>query len=111
MYTLKSLGFYFFTLFSQTWEEEALSNLFGCKENIFVPDFDLFSVTNSIVLRPEAATRGVLCKKVFLEILQNSQENTCARVSFLINLQVKLSIIISGETSFLTHHISVTKIT
>ena len=26
-------------------------------------------------------------KKVFLEILQNSQENTCARVSFLIKLQ------------------------
>ena len=25
-------------------------------------------------------------KKVFLEILQNSQENTCARVSFLIKL-------------------------
>ena len=34
----------------------------------------------------EAATRGVLCKKVFLEISQNSQENTCARVSFLIKL-------------------------
>ena len=31
----------------------------------------------------ELATRGVLCKKVFLEISQNSQENTCARVSFL----------------------------
>ena len=30
----------------------------------------------------EAATRGVPFKKVFLEILQNSQENTCARVSF-----------------------------
>ena len=30
----------------------------------------------------EAATRGILCKKVFLEIWQNSQENTCARVSF-----------------------------
>ena len=26
-------------------------------------------------------------KKVFLEISQNSQENTCARVSFLINLK------------------------
>ena len=26
-------------------------------------------------------------KKVFLEILQNSQENTCAEVSFLITLQ------------------------
>ena len=33
---------------------------------------------------PEAAIRGVLCKKVFLEIWQNSQENTCVRVSFLI---------------------------
>ena len=29
----------------------------------------------------EAATRGVLYKKVFLEISQNSQKNTCARVS------------------------------
>ena len=35
----------------------------------------------------EAATRCALCKKVFLEISQNSQENTCATVSFLINLQ------------------------
>ena len=35
----------------------------------------------------EAATRGVLWKKVFLEIWQNSPENTCARVSFLIKLQ------------------------
>ena len=32
----------------------------------------------------ETATRGVLCKKVFLKTLQNSQENTSARVSFLI---------------------------
>ena len=36
----------------------------------------------------EAVARGVLLKKVFLEISQNSQENTCARVSFLIKLQV-----------------------
>ena len=34
----------------------------------------------------EAATRGVLCKMVFSEISQNSQENTCARDSFLIKL-------------------------
>ena len=32
----------------------------------------------------EAATRGVLWKKVFLKISQNSQENTGVRVSFLI---------------------------
>ena len=36
----------------------------------------------------ELATRGVLCKKVFLGISQNSQENTCARVSFLIQLHL-----------------------
>ena len=35
----------------------------------------------------EAATRVLLCKKVFLEISQNSQESTCARASFLIKLQ------------------------
>ena len=38
----------------------------------------------------EAATGGVLQKKVFLEISQNSQENTCARVSFLIKLQASV---------------------
>ena len=36
----------------------------------------------------EAATRDVLWKKMFLQISQNSQENTCSRVSFLIKLQV-----------------------
>ena len=43
-----------------------------------------FMIKNNI---SEAATRGVLCKKTFLEISQNSQENTCARVSFLIKFQ------------------------
>ena len=38
-------------------------------------------------LDTEAATEGVLYEKMFLEILQNSQENTCAKVSFLIKLQ------------------------
>ena len=42
----------------------------------------------------EAAIRGVLYKKLFLEILQNPQENTCARtrVSFLIKLQAGILI-------------------
>ena len=35
----------------------------------------------------EAAIRGVLWKKMFLEISQNSQENTCARVSLLIKFK------------------------
>ena len=42
----------------------------------------------------ETATRGVLCKKLFLEISQNSHENTCARVFFLCqsNLAWKVKI-------------------
>ena len=36
---------------------------------------------------PEAVVRRCSVKKVFLKISQNSQENTCAKVSFLIKLQ------------------------
>ena len=39
-----------------------------------------------IIFISEAAIRGVLWKKVFLEISLNSQENTCVKVSFLIKL-------------------------
>ena len=35
----------------------------------------------------EAVDQACSVKKVFLEISQNSQENTCARVCFLIKLQ------------------------
>ena len=38
-------------------------------------------------VRTEAAVQGCYVKKVFLKILQNSQENTCTRVFFLIKLQ------------------------
>ena len=44
----------------------------------------------------EVATRGVLSEKVFLEISKNSQENTCARVSFLIKLQATCNFIKNG---------------
>ena len=45
---------------------------------------DLQSTSSRAVSRGiiEAATRGVLLKKVFLHFSQNSQENTCGRVSF-----------------------------
>ena len=35
-------------------------------------------------MKTEAVARRCSVKKVFLEISQNSQEDTCARVSFLI---------------------------
>ena len=41
-------------------------------------------------LETEVATGGVLCSMVFLKIAQNSRENTCARISFLIKLQAGL---------------------
>ena len=60
------------------------SNL--CKKKIlcYVIGFTIFHLS-------KAATGGVLLEKVFLEILQNSQENTCAKVSFLIKAEVTAS--------------------
>ena len=46
----------------------------------------------------EAATRGALLRKVFLEISQNLQEKTCARVPFLIKLQAQACNFIKKET-------------
>ena len=43
---------------------------------------------NQNVKSKEAAIRSCSVKTVFLKISQNSQENTCARVSFLIKLYV-----------------------
>ena len=51
---------------------------------------------NSSVL--EAVTRRCSIKKVFLEISQNSQENTYTRVSFLIKLQDSACNFIKKET-------------
>ena len=53
---------------------------------------------NAPYLIIEAATRGVLWKKVFLEISRNLQENTCARVSFLIKLQALACSFIKKKT-------------
>ena len=42
----------------------------------------LLKLTSEAYLETEAATRSVLLKTVFLGILQNSQKDTCVRVSF-----------------------------
>ena len=49
-------------------------------------------------LNPEAVAQRCSVKKVFLEITQNSQENTCARVSFVIKLQAETCNFIKKET-------------
>ena len=71
------------------------------------------------LLRSEAVVRRCSIKKMFLKISKNSQENTCARVSFLIKLQAKaaketLAQVFSCEffatfkSTFFTEHLWVT---
>ena len=70
--------------------EASFDRQLNFRRNVFVeknhqPNSSSFNKTNLDL--KEAATRGVLCKKVFLEVSQNSQANNCARVSFLIKSQ------------------------
>ena len=48
--------------------------------------------------RTEAVAQRCSFKKLFLEISQNSQENSCTRASFLMKLQVKVNNFIKKET-------------
>ena len=52
--------------------------------------FSLLKQSTKSMNYSEVATGGVLQEKVFLEISQKSQENTCDRVSFFNNLQASL---------------------
>ena len=65
------------------------------REAIFIrgncPDTLMFYLCQRYIQNPvghpEAATGGVLSEKVFLDISQNSHENTCVRVSFLMKIR------------------------
>ena len=46
----------------------------------------------------EAVVQRCSVKKVFLKFLQNSQENTCARICFLLKLQANAWNFIEKET-------------
>ena len=60
----------------------------GIKVGAIIMDLSQAFDTLNHSLLPEAAAWRCFVKTVFLEISQNSQENTCGRVSFLIKLQV-----------------------
>ena len=61
---------------------------------IILKNLSLISMFSELVVffhkleKSEAVVLRCSLKTVFLEIWQNSQENTCLRVSFLIKLQV-----------------------
>ena len=52
----------------------------------------------SVSVITEVVDRKCFVKKVLVEFLQNLQENTCARVSFLIKLQAQACNFIRKET-------------
>ena len=52
-----------------------------------------FTVLNDKIIAEKQKQSSV--KKVLLKISQNSQENICARVSFLINLQYQVYFLVS----------------
>ena len=54
--------------------------------------------SNLLQIKCSSSYPEVFCKKVFLEISQNSQENTCVAVSFLIKLQALACNFIKKET-------------
>ena len=58
-----------------------------CKFSIFFFNFRRYLFYHRFA---EAVAQSCSVKKLFLEISQNSQENTCARVSLLIKLQAGL---------------------
>ena len=73
------------------WKETKLRTVKKCKNN-------------SKLASREAVVQRCSVKKVFLEISQNSQENTCTRVSFIIKLQACEFYEISKNTfSYRTH--------
>ena len=76
--TFPHISTFFWCFYSWLWTSKCWLEWLSC----------LWDIQETSGEYPEAATRGVLYKKVFLEISQTLQENTCARVSFLIKLQV-----------------------
>ena len=62
--------------------------LFSIQQSPALQFLFLFSIGKNT----EAVVQRCPVKKVFLQMSQNSQENNCARVSFLIKLQADLTL-------------------
>ena len=89
MYTAKFDAFLFDQIsLIKFWKNRTCSN----RKTPVLESLDLKNIYfENICKRPSAVARRGFVKKVFLEISQNSQEITLARVSFLIQLQARPS--------------------
>ena len=72
------------TLWLENWAE--------CRNKLYL------SHTTKVLAELETVAQRCSVKKVFLEISQNLQENTCASISFLIKLQVSTCNFVKKET-------------
>ena len=79
--SLTPQNFFFAKLFLKEWETCVWLCFFWFSQRVF-PLQHFWAWTSKLFLRVEAVVRGCSVKKVLLEISQNSQKNTCARVSF-----------------------------
>ena len=75
------------------------------KVYMLLPDFlvllrsrNFVSQRMNLISFPETVAWRCSVKEVFLKILQNSLENTCARVSLLIKLQANVCNFVKKET-------------
>ena len=57
--------------------------VFKINRNVESRDSVDYSMTSKEIVFLQKQQPEVFCKKAFLEILQNSQESTCAKVTFL----------------------------
>ena len=68
-----------------------INNVIGMLQLLHMTDYQTLkygmSMYQSVMMYFRSSRQNAFCKKVFLEISQNKQENTCARVSFLIKFQ------------------------
>ena len=89
LYTIEMWLDEYFSIFSKlliSWLWNKYKNVLGkCKGGSPFGEFQ--SCKWQILLATEVGAQRCSIEKVFLEISQNSQENRCARVSFLIKMQ------------------------
>ena len=76
---------YILFLISMEWSYLLKAKITSAVSNSFLRSIKLYTPIEHPITR--SSHRKCSVKKVFLEILQNSQENICGRVSFLIKLQ------------------------
>ena len=77
----------FLQFFITIWYEFSISKKTNIHQTLKFLILQYFCTSYKYNWSTRNSHRRCSIKKVFLEISQNSQENTCARVSFLIKLQ------------------------